>query len=147
MKTKDHDQLKAETHLWHHRGVARVGAPGIGAGPVNLRVRLWRAHPDRQSLLDNSSLVCPEPVLAKDQAQLKARHRRFQTTYLVVSPGHALQRRPSNHLRHFLGNRKLLQENATLFQLFLCLSRACLGEMFVCIYKWLKKTVFPLPAL
>ena len=26
--------------------------------------------------------------------------------------------------------------------LFLCLSRACLGKMFVFIYKWLEKTVF-----
>jgi len=33
----------------------------------------------------------------------------------------------------------------SLFELFLCLSRACLGKMIILMYKWLKKTVFLLP--
>ena len=35
----------------------------------------------------------------------------------------------------------VLQENGTLFEFSLCLSRACLGKMIVFIYKWYKNGV------
>eukprot|EP01046_Picozoa_sp_COSAG06_P013892 COSAG06_NODE_848_length_11971_cov_10.199882_14_plen_139_part_00 len=35
-----------------------------------------------------------------------------------------------------------LETNGPFFEFSLCLSRACLGKMFVFIYKWLKRTVF-----
>jgi hypothetical protein len=39
-------------------------------------------------------------------------------------------------------NLTLLQQNGPFFEFFLCLSRACLGKMFIFIYKWLKKDRF-----
>jgi hypothetical protein len=38
-----------------------------------------------------------------------------------------------------------LQENTSVFEFFLCLSRACLGKMIIFIYKWLKTPFSHLP--
>jgi hypothetical protein len=37
--------------------------------------------------------------------------------------------------------------NGIFFEFSLCLSRACLGKMFVFMYKWLKNAVFRRPSL
>jgi hypothetical protein len=38
--------------------------------------------------------------------------------------------------------KALVRKTASVFEFSLCLSRACLGKMFVFIYKWLKNAVF-----
>jgi hypothetical protein len=39
-------------------------------------------------------------------------------------------------------HRRSVRKAASSFEFSLCLSRACLGKMIVCIYKWLKNAVF-----
>jgi hypothetical protein len=74
----------------------------------------------------NFSYVCPEPVLVK---------RSF--IYINGSKRAVFAPREGDQIV-----RAHLIDRSLFFEFSLCLSRACLGKMFVLIYKWLKKTVF-----
>jgi hypothetical protein len=52
--------------------------------------------------------------------------------------------RVSSHLvaHEVVSQLSHLRKNGPFYEFSLCLSRACVVKMFVCIYEWLEKTVF-----
>ena len=90
----------------------------------------------RLSTLSYRKVYARRGPIGSDVRQLVPLHSR-EVLILLARDGRALGSRPNDPP----------EESWSFFEFSLCSPRACLGEMFVFIYKWLKKTVFPLPAL